>query len=133
MKSVVLLSIIAFAVCISACKKKKQEEPVAANNIAGNWDATGYVCLGAPAIEKLNIVQTGDDIVATKTFGDECVKTGSVTFKGSYDKAKSAFVVTLMLGSPGLPSTDQSPNQTVTIIDKDNLTTSFGVTLKRSK
>jgi hypothetical protein len=51
-------------------------------HLSGEWIGVGYGCTPTPGPERIRIDQSGDEVVATKLAGDDCVLTGQVTWRG---------------------------------------------------
>lgn len=52
------------------------------NGLTGRWIGRFYNCDGQRAEQVVDIVQDGDNVVATKVTGDACVRAGMTTFRG---------------------------------------------------
>jgi hypothetical protein len=53
-------------------------------NLTGQWQSSDYECpAGVKHTERLQITQTGTQISAVKTLGDDCVPTGHESFNGT--------------------------------------------------
>jgi len=54
-------------------------------DLTGHWIATGYTCPSGVAVprEEVDVVQRGNQLTATKTVGDDCIKVGEVTFEAT--------------------------------------------------
>jgi hypothetical protein len=72
----------------------------------GIWLGKTYVCEGQVIEERVEIVQEGDMLTATKIDGDQCVLAGTVTFEGtlSADGQADLTCITGMPDSPGSSS-----------------------------
>lgn len=67
-------------------------------DLSGDWVGENYRCENALHRETIHVQHAGNDIVATKLTGDNCVVAGQTTFHGETDGVLSCIV-----GSPGSP------------------------------
>lgn len=94
-------------------------------NLSGVWSSDGYNCTDRPGFirETVRIVQTGSHIVATKTHGDDCVKSGHVSFQGDIHGKKG--LVDYWLASLGGAPTLALFNQPLSVTNSDRFTVTF--------
>lgn len=87
-------------------------------DLTGNWVGTNYFCTdgGGSRAERVKIVQSGDQVTATKTTGDRCVPAGNETFSGSVSGR-----VSCVLGSPENPA-GQRREDSLTITNEERFT-----------
>lgn len=90
------------------------------NYFLGNWNGLGYTCDAlTPQIETVNIRYDNGNFHAYKILGDNCVKTGQLSFNGALPTTLwqgANIPVNFVVGSPEHPSSSQVPN-TVHIVD----------------
>jgi hypothetical protein len=55
-------------------------------NLSGTWEATGYVCRGAEPPQRIRIVHSGTTVTAVKITGDDCVRAGQITWRGTFQE-----------------------------------------------
>lgn len=67
-------------------------------DLTGDWVGNDYHCEDTDHVETVRVQHAGNDIVATKLTGDNCVVAGQTTFHGETDGALACIV-----GSPGDP------------------------------
>jgi len=103
---------------------------ITASDLAGEWTGTGYSCDGDEPPEKLRLVASGaNELVATKTKGDNCIHTGEVSWRGKVEGSNinGAFHVR----SPGAAANADSWMQgSWQIISRDEIR-GFGATFRR--
>jgi hypothetical protein len=76
-----LIFIISLLIACSLQEELTQTFP--SNYFEGNWLMTGYGCnRHTPKVETMVAHMEGDVVIATKTLGDDCVTTGTETFRG---------------------------------------------------
>jgi hypothetical protein len=99
-------------------------------NLRGVWRAEGYECPSGSSIEseELLITQVGNNFTAVKIKGDPCVPAGYPSFFGKLTGRTSN--VTFLLGHPSSPGSETG-SATLIIVDKNTLTTSNGLTVRR--
>ena len=94
------------------------------NYFLGNWNGLGYTCDAlTPQIETVNIRYDNGNFHAYKILGDNCVKTGQLSFNGALPTTLwqgANIPVNFVVGSPEHPSSSQVPN-TVHIVDLNTL------------
>lgn len=76
-------------------------------DLSGTWIAEGYTCPANVAIplEEIEIKHDGNYFVATKIKGDDCIRSGEITFQGSYDGMIPVTIpVKINTGSPNTTS-----------------------------
>ena len=88
----------------------------------GFWIGKGYGCGGRSNIpEDINVEYVGDEFVATKENGDDCVPSGKVTFRGkipeTWETGKE-YPCQITLGSPSAPASGKG-NCKVVPVEKD--------------
>ena len=88
----------------------------------GFWIGKGYGCGGRSNIpEDIHVEFVGDEFVATKENGDNCVPSGKVTFRGKIPETweiKKQYPGRITLGSPARPASSQG-NCNIIPIEKD--------------
>ncbi|MBX7203225.1 MAG: gliding motility-associated C-terminal domain-containing protein [Bacteroidia bacterium] len=102
------------------------------SNLCGIWIAKSYQCYtvgpgGTLAFyfkdEIVLIEHVGNQTIATKVTGDDCVMAGQTTWQGSY--TQNPFPVSVTLGSPGA-SGNTHGSGTIQVLDSSHLVSSFG-------
>lgn len=98
-------------------------------NLSGMWVAEGYTCPASIAVpsEEVKINHTGTTLEAIKTKGDDCVRSGEITFKGRYDGTiPSTFPIQLQVASSPNITDRQSVEALLEIKDSDLLEVVYG-------
>ena len=91
------LGVLLLALVLAGCDDEAASSG-SADALAGAWLGTNYQCpIGVVHEERVRIAVNGDQVVATKIDGDDCVAAGEITFYGT---ASSIRCVT---GVPGVP------------------------------
>jgi len=93
----------------------------------GDWIAEGYTCYGTePPNEYIKMHYEGGKFIATKTLGDSCVLSGSVTFDGQQSSTgytnSQNYNISIKLGSIRSPSSSAA-NNSIRIIDQNHFKT----------
>jgi hypothetical protein len=104
--------------------------PFAVNavDLNGEWLGEGYKCGFKTSQEKVQIVQKGNSVEATKITGDNCVPAGNNTFSGTLDGNK--IQATWTTGTPNKPACCQTKGHLL-VVDNNTLKSSVGVIYKR--
>jgi hypothetical protein len=107
-------------------------------DLSGLWRASGYVCReGVPVPEeKVRIHHMGNVVTAIKEKGDECIRSGEVTFTGAYDGTKTTIPVEMHLRRPNASTYPLRVPASLEIVDSDSLALVYSgikITLARDK
>ena len=108
-------AIFLLSIVISASATSLENKLVAATSLSwdndyflGDWKAWGYGCDNqTPPNELFNVYHENGQFFAKKTLGDNCVTTGTVSFKGSlqpYWKINTNYPATYTLGNKQRPN-----------------------------
>lgn len=88
-------------------------------DLCGIWLAYNYECPSDTFnTEVIEIQHNGDEVIATKIIGDDCVTTGHITWQGTYDK--DTFDVVMTIGIPSNPNGGTIPS-TMIVIDSNRI------------
>lgn len=90
-------------------------------DLSGSWLANGYICQGAVPEEKVRIQHKGDVVTAIKEKGDECIRSGEVTFTGKYDGTKTTIPVEMQMRRPNASTYPLRVPAFLEIVDSDSL------------
>jgi hypothetical protein len=92
-------------------------------NLSGLWIASGYVCQYGVVIpeEKVRIQHVGNVVTAIKEKGDDCIRSGEITFTGKYDGTKPTIPVEMQMRSPNTSATPHSISALLEVVDSDSL------------
>jgi hypothetical protein len=105
-------------------------------DISGLWLANGYICRGAVPEEKVRIQHIGNVVTAIKERGDECIRSGEVTFTGKYDGTKTTISVEMQMRRPNASTYPLRVPAFLEIVDSDSLALVYSgikITLARDK
>ena len=84
------------------------------NYYNGNWLMYGYGCnRNTPKVEKGHCVTEGSLVICTKTLGDDCVTTGTETFRGTIPEVLKTGInipITYVVGNAGRPNSGHWKN-----------------------
>jgi len=79
-------------------------------DLSGRWEASGYQCpWGTFHTEVVEVAHEGEQIVAVKIIGDDCVPAGFETFRGRLPTGASVGAITWTVGQPRAPASGQVP------------------------
>ena len=90
-------------------------------DLSGSWLANGYICRGAVPEEKVSIQHKGNVVTAIKEKGDECIRSGEVTFTGKYDGTKTTIPVEMHMRRPNASTYPLRVPAYLEIVDSDSL------------
>jgi hypothetical protein len=96
-------------------------------DVTGLWIASGYVCQrvgGAPENvpeQRVRIQYVGNIITAIKEKGDDCIRSGEVTFTGKYDGTKPTIPVEVQMRYANMSTKPRSETALLEIISSDAL------------
>jgi hypothetical protein len=90
-------------------------------DLSGSWLANGYICQGAVPEEKVRIQHKGNVVTAIKEKGDECIRSGEVTFTGKYDGTKTTIPVEMHMRRPNASTYPLRVPASLEIVDSDSL------------
>ena len=90
-------------------------------DLSGSWLAHGYICRGAVPEEKVRIQHKGNVVTAIKEKGDECIRSGEVTFTGKYDGTKTTIPVEMHMRRPNASTYPLRVPASLEIVDSDSL------------
>jgi hypothetical protein len=90
-------------------------------DLSGSWLANGYICRGAVPEEKVSIQHKGNVVTAIKEKGDECIRSGEVTFTGKYDGTKTTIPVEMHMRRPNASTYPLRVPASLEIVDSDSL------------
>jgi hypothetical protein len=90
-------------------------------DLSGSWLANGYICQGAVPEEKVRIQHKGNVVTAIKEKGDECIRSGEVTFTGKYDGTKTTIPVEMQMRRPNASTYPLRVPASLEIVDSDSL------------
>jgi hypothetical protein len=90
-------------------------------DLSGSWLANGYICRGAVPEEKVRIQHKGNVVTAIKEKGDECIRSGEVTFTGKYDGTKTTIPVEMQMRRPNASTYPLRVPAFLEIVDSDSL------------
>lgn len=90
-------------------------------DLSGSWLAHGYICRDAVPEEKVRIQHKGDVVTAIKEKGDECIRSGEVTFTGKYDGTKTTIPVEMQMRRPNASTYPLRVPAFLEIVDADSL------------
>jgi hypothetical protein len=104
-------------------------------DLSGSWTSGDYSCTGGTQpVETISIQHDDAGLVGTKTLGDPCVPTGSVSFRGKLPgptalgaiTLPASFPVTVTTGTPSAPASSTAAT-TLRIISANELQIKFPV------
>ena len=90
-------------------------------DLSGSWLGNGYICRGAVPEEKVRIQHKGNVVTAIKEKGDECIRSGEVTFTGKYDGTKTTIPVEMHMRRPNASTYPLRVPASLEIVDSDSL------------
>ena len=92
-------------------------------DLAGLWIASGYVCQEGVTVpeEKVRIQYMGNVFTAIKEKGDECIRSGEVTFTGKYDGTTTTIPVEMHMRRPNAFTYPLRVPAFLEIVDSDSL------------
>ena len=97
-----------------SCSYQSELSSMANDYFEGNWLMYGYGCDGKePKVEKMKAHYEGNTVVAIKTLGDNCVTTGTETFRGPVTyplKVGKNIAITYVVGSVSRPNSGHWKN-----------------------
>jgi hypothetical protein len=89
-------------------------------NLTGVWDSDDYECpYGTKHTERVSISHSGEDLIAIKITGDDCVPAGFETFRGRLPSGSQVAAITWTAGQPKEPASATLPGF-LKIIDRDH-------------
>lgn len=100
-------------------------------DLNGEWTAEGYKCNGKSTTQIVKIQHKGNQVIASKVVGNECIEAGAITFRGNYTQNPFAIEVQTTFGSDNTPRFTPG---TMRVVNANliNLTTEIGnITLTR--
>ena len=121
MKNLILSNIVFvfMAITFHSCQVNTPTQTNNSRNLSGTWTGVGYQCpWGTFHNEIIDIQQRGNQLVATKITGDECVTAGNITFKATYNQ--NPFSATFAGGLPHNPNSASSEYQ-LTVVHPDTI------------
>jgi hypothetical protein len=92
-------------------------------DLSGLWLASGYICRAVVPEEKVRIQHIGDVVTAIKEKGDgdECIRSGEVTFTGKYDGTKTTIPVEMQMRKPNASTYPLRVSAFLEIVNSDSL------------
>jgi hypothetical protein len=107
-------------------------------DLSGLWIASGYVCQKGVTVpeEKVRIQYMGNVVTAIKEKGDECIRSGEVTFTGKYDGTTTTIPVEMQMRKPNASIYPLRVPAFLEIVDSDSLVLVYSgikITFARSK
>ena len=94
-------------------------------DLSGLWLAKGYICRTVAPEEKVRIEHILNSINTTKEKGDECIRSGEVTFRGRYDGTKSIVTVEIQNRYPNASISPSHEAALLEIVSSDTLVLSY--------
>jgi hypothetical protein len=90
-------------------------------DLSGLWLASGYICGAVVPEEKVMIQHIGNVVTAIKEKGDECIRSGEVTFTGKYDGTKTTIPVEMQMRIPNASTYPLRVSAFLEIVDSYSL------------
>jgi len=146
-----LLNVLLFALLFASFSTKatntlaklftKAEQTYPQEYFKGFWLGRGYTCnTGGQIPEDIDVTYVGDEFIATKVTGDDCVTTGTVTFKANLRDAwtptngKYNIKCTITLGNPSRPNSTESKKCNIEIVNENEFkVTNWNLTFNRGR
>ena len=83
--------------------------------------ASGYICRAVVPEEKVRIQHIGNIITAIKEKGDECIRSGEVTFTGKYYGTITTIPVEMQMRKPNASTYPLRVSAFLEIVNSDSL------------
>jgi hypothetical protein len=90
-------------------------------DLSGLWLASGYICRAVEPEEKVRIQHRENVVTAIKEKGDECIRSGEVTFTGKYDGTKTTIPVEMQMRKPNASTYPLRVSAFLEIVNSDSL------------
>jgi hypothetical protein len=90
-------------------------------DLSGLWLVSGYICRAVEPEEKVRIQHIGNVVTAIKEKGDECIRSGEVTFTGKYDGTTTTITVEMQMRRPNASTYPLRVSAFLEIVDSDSL------------
>jgi hypothetical protein len=90
-------------------------------DLSGLWLASGYICEAVVPEEKVRMQHIENVVTAIKEKGDECIRSGEVTFTGKYDGTKTTIPVEMQMRKPNASTYPLRVSAFLEIVNPDSL------------